>query len=64
MNIYKYTKKTEYIYTQRERERQRQRETERISNCDEVRFLIILEIIRKEELTQDVCLSKNKSYGH
>ena len=53
MNIYKYTKKTEYIYiyTHTKRERERERERERISNCEEVRFLIILEIIRKEELT-------------
>ena len=29
MNIYKYTKKTEYIYTQRERERERETERDR-----------------------------------
>ena len=34
-----------YIYIYRERER------ERIFNCEEFRFLIILEIISEEELT-------------
>ena len=41
-------------------ERERERERERIFNCEEIRFLIILGIIRKEELTLDVCLSKTK----
>ena len=36
-----------YIYIERERERER----ERIFNCEEIRFLIILGIIREEELT-------------
>ena len=48
LRIYKNTlENIIYIYIYRERERER----ERIFNCEELRFLIILEIIREEEVT-------------
>ena len=50
LRIYKNTLKNIiyiYIYIERERERER----ERIFNCEKLRFLIVLEIIREEEVT-------------
>ena len=55
MSIFKKSNKISAIWW-----RERERERERIFNCEEIRFLIILGIIRKEELTLDVCLSKTK----
>ena len=46
MSIFKKSNKISAIWW-----RERERERERIFNCEEIRFLIILGIIREEELT-------------